>query len=171
MVRKTRHPLLSPLPGALRFAFLVDEPAAADLAAQWHDAEWGSLYPGTTAATWRANFAREHSDGSLPFTLALFDGDRLAGSVSVTFDDCPARPDLNPWLASFYVRPEDRGRGFGWLLLAEALRLAAKSRLRELYVFTETAEGLFRRHGFEPFAREVLEGHGILILRRTFCLA
>jgi N-acetylglutamate synthase-like GNAT family acetyltransferase len=91
----------------------------------------------------------------------------LVGSVSVVFGDCPARPDLDPWLASLYVVPQRRGRGHGLELVQAAIELAAAAGAKRLHVFTESAEKLFQRCGFEMLERTMLQDLPISVLFRT----
>ena len=79
---------------------LADVPFFLDELACLHVAEWGHLYSGWGVEDVRAEFLGQRADGSLPATLVLHEGMDLAGAVSVVFGDCPARPDLDPWLAS-----------------------------------------------------------------------
>jgi GNAT superfamily N-acetyltransferase len=144
----------------------ADDPVAAEIA-RIHTAEWGHLYPDWDEAVALREFRSHRSDGSLPATLISREGGVYVGSVSVIFNDCAARPDLNPWLASLYVRPQARGRGIAAQLVRAAVDLAAAAGEQRLYVFTESATGLFASHGFRPIDRTSLHGHPIDVLERT----
>jgi len=150
----------------LSLAFLDgSSPEAAELAGL-HAEEWRHLYREWNEETALAEFGRQRTDGSLPATLILRGSGRLIGSVSVVHGDCEARTDLDPWLASLYVIPGERRRGHGSRLVAAALELARRNGVADLYVFTESAENIFRRHGFVHFEEAVTNGRGIEILRR-----
>jgi N-acetylglutamate synthase-like GNAT family acetyltransferase len=73
---------------------------------------------------------------------------------------------LDPWLGSLYVFPEFRRRGHAGRLIEAATQFAAEAGVGELYVFTESAAGLFRSHGFYSVERTMLHGQPIEILRR-----
>lgn len=156
-----------PLPDGFRIVPLIDVAALIDEVARLHDEEWGHFYPDIGPERLAEGFLSE-KPGTIPFTLVLLEHEDLVGTISVILDDCPVRRDLNPWLASFLVLPSHRGRGFGRLLLNEALHRARAAGLEELFVFTETAAPLFRSAGFEFLATEMLEGHEIDILRLRF---
>ncbi len=141
------------------------EPLAGELADR-HVAEWGHLYSNWDSTAARAEFGAHKTDGSLPATLLLREGGQPAGSVSLIQGDCQARRDLDPWLASLYVFPEFRGRGHAHRLIEAAVRHAAEAGERQLHVFSESAGGLFRRHGFTLLERTSLRGASIEILRR-----
>jgi|688.fasta_scaffold49742_3 GNAT superfamily N-acetyltransferase len=141
------------------------DPLAGELADR-HGAEWGHLYSDWDSTVARAEFAAHKTDGSLPATLLLREGGRPAGSVSLIHGDCEARQDLDPWLASLYVFPEFRGRGHAHRLIEAAVRHAAEAAQRQLHVFSESAGGLFRQHGFKLLERASLRGTTVEILRR-----
>ena len=132
-----------------------------------HSKEWKHLYANWETEAACEEFLNHKADGSLPATLVLHEGEELVGSVSLVFDDCPARPDLNPWLASLYVVPQSRGRGHGLGLVQAAIELAYAAGVKRLHVFTESAEKLFQRCGFELLERSTLRNSPIGILFKT----
>jgi GNAT superfamily N-acetyltransferase len=147
-------------------SLLADDDPLAEEMARIHATEWGHLYPDWDEAVALREFRSHRNDGSLPATLVLREDGVYAGSVSVIFNDCAARPDLNPWLASLYVAPSARGRGLGSQLVQAAVDLAAAVGEQRLYVFTESAASLFESHGFRLIDRTSLHGHPIDILER-----
>ena len=138
----------------------------SELAAR-HSSQWKHLYENWDAEAAHAEFLNQKADGSLPATLVLHEGAELMGSVSVVFDDCPARRDLNPWLASLYVVPQSRGRGKGLVLIQSAIELATAAGVNRLHVFTESSEKLFQRCGFELLERTTVRNSPIGILFKT----
>ena len=145
---------------------LADVPFFRDELAALHAAEWKHLYAGWDSQTAGEEFLAQKADGSLPATLVLHEGMELVGSVSVVFGDCPARPDLDPWLASLYVVPQRRGRGHSLELVQAAIELAAAAGAKRLHVFTETAEKFFQRCGFVILERTMLQDVPISVLAR-----
>ncbi|MEX1111365.1 MAG: GNAT family N-acetyltransferase [Chthoniobacterales bacterium] len=141
------------------------DPLAGELADR-HAAEWGHLYRDWDRTAARVEFGAHKTDGSLPATLLLREGGQPAGSVSLVHGDCEARRDLDPWLASLYVFPEFRGRGYANRLIEAAIRHAAVAGQSELHVFSESAGELFRQHGFKLLERASLRGATVEILRR-----
>jgi len=128
-------------------------------------AEWGYLYTKWDSEEALADFQQQKTDGSLPATLVLREDEQVAGSVSLLYGDCEACTNLDPWLGSLYVFPEFRGRGHAGRLIEAAIRFAETAGEKELHVFTESAGGLFRRHGFKTLERTMLHGKPIEILR------
>ena len=146
---------------------LADVPFFLDKLAALHTAEWKHLYVDWDVEAARAEFSDQKADGSLPATLVLHEGMELVGSVSVVFGDCPARPDLDPWLASLYVVPQRRGQGHGLELVRAAIALTAAAKAKRLHVFTESAEKLFQRCGFEILDHTTLQDVPITVLVLT----
>ena len=146
---------------------LADVPFFRNQLAALHAAEWKHLYADWDERSALAEFLNQKGDGSLPATLVLHEGMELVGSVSVVFGDCPVRLDLDPWLASLYVVPQRRGRGHGLELVQAAIELAAAAGVGRLHVFTESAEKLFQRCGFEILERTMLRDVPITVLARA----
>jgi N-acetylglutamate synthase-like GNAT family acetyltransferase len=146
--------------------FLDSNSAEAAELARLHAEEWQHLYREWDERTAREEFRTQSTDGSLPATLVLREDGQLIGSVSVVRDDCEARTDLAPWLASLCVLPGKRGRGHGSRLIDAAIDLAKRNKAPSVYVFTESAAELFLRHGFVHFADAVTNGCAVTILRR-----
>jgi len=150
----------------LTLDFLDGNSAEAAELARVHANEWQHLYSGWDEQVARAEFRAHSTEGSIPATLVLRENGRLIGSVSVVRDDCEARTDLGPWLASLYVLPGQRGREHGIRLIEAAIDLAKRNKAPSVYVFTESAAELFLRHGFVHFVDAMTNGHKIAILRR-----
>ena len=148
-------------------SFLADVPFFVDQLAELHAREWEHLYPDWNFSKARAEFLGEKADGSLPSTMVMHEGLELIGSVSVVFGDCPARPEWDPWLASLYVVEAWRGRGYGWELVQAASSLAVAAGVPRIFVFTESAENLFARCGFEILEQTILQGAPISILTKS----
>lgn len=141
------------------------DPLTEDLARR-HAAAWGHLYTNWDTSKALAEFRPQKTNGSLPATLVLREDEQVAGSVSLLFGDCEARTDLDPWLGSLYILPEFRGRGYAGRLIEAATHFAAEAGVEVLYVFTESAASLLRRHDFSSVERTLLHGRPIDILRR-----
>ncbi len=146
---------------------LANVPFFRNELAALHAAEWKHLYADWDEHAALAEFLNQKADGSLPATLVLHEGMELVGSVSVVFGDCPARLDLDPWLASLYVVPQRRGCGHGLELVQAAIDFAAAAGAKQLHVFTASAEKLFQRSGFEMLERTMLQDVPISVLLRT----
>ncbi len=86
-------------------------------------------------------------------TFILYDYDVPVGTASLVINDLPSRPDLTPWLASVFVRPEFRGRGYSAPLIRHVETTAA-AMSPILWLYTWTAEPLYARFGWERVGTE-----------------
>eukprot|EP01037_Dinobryon_pediforme_P022342 gene22342-23472_t len=83
--------------------------------------------------------------------LGAFDGDVLAGTVTLQLD-CPPNQPHRAEIAKMMTRVDRRGRGIASALLREAERLAMKRGKTLLVLDTasdEGAAGLYRRMGYQ----------------------
>jgi GNAT superfamily N-acetyltransferase len=131
--------------------------------AAWHHAQWGHLYSHWTLDVCRAELEAHaaRADG-LPTTLLALEGEELLGSVSLVFEDAPELQEHgSPWLASLYLKPEARGRGFGAQLARAAVARAADEGVEELFLFTPEHRDFYARLGWRPLARTALKGTAV----------
>jgi GNAT superfamily N-acetyltransferase len=144
----------------MRIEPIAAHPGRVDTLAAWHHAQWGHLYSHWTYEVCRDELAEHASrqDG-LPVTLLALEDGQLLGSVSLVLEDAPELQEHgSPWLASLYVKPEARGRGFGAALARAAVARAAAEGVGELFLFTPEHREFYARLGWKPVARTALKG-------------
>lgn len=132
-----------------------------------HAETWAHLYPVWNAADALREFAAEKDNNGLSATLLAMNKDTFLGSISVCFDDLPGETTLNPWVASFYVLPEHRGRGVGAFLLQGAHELLERHQVPCAYLFTEHTQGYFQRFGWSLLRPGHAHGHPVEIMTRS----
>lgn len=125
--------------------------------AQWIHAQFPYEFREQALGNWQAELASGQLDGSWQSLIAV-EGEHLLGSASLARDDLPSRPELSPWLACVYVRPECRGQG-----LAERLIEAICARARDLghdrlYLHTHDRADYYARRGWQ--ALEDFQAYG-----------
>lgn len=84
--------------------------------------------------------------------LAARDVDRLVGCAAL--EVCGE----HALLRSVAVAANRRGEGLGDRIVEAALELACRLRVVEVYLLTDSAEGFFAHHGFEPVDRSRVPG-------------
>ena len=112
------------------------------------------LEPERARAFW--NDALAAADRGERVILGAFDGDLLAGTVTLLLD-CPPNQPHRAEIAKMMTRPSYRNRGIASALLREAERLAVQRKRTLLVLDTATIDGasrLYERHGF-TFAGEI----------------
>lgn len=107
--------------------------------------------------------AREGS--ALPRVLVLLADGQPVGMATLAAQDLDERPDLGPWLAGVYVVPEARGQGHATRLVGAIEDLASAAAIPQLWLYTRTAESLYRRCGWQP-AEHFTKGEATYALMR-----
>ena len=75
---------------------------------------------------------------------------------------------LKPWVALLYTQEADRKQGVGQLLLEEINRQAKAIALKEIYLYTFTAESLYTKCGWKEIDRAQYKGHDTVIMKKQF---
>jgi len=135
----------------LQIRFLADIPEHVDQLADWHHAQWQSLYPDWTHKIARDELLEHVQCKTLPTTLVLTENNALLGSVSLLEVDAESLSHIgSPWLASLYVKPEVRGRGYGAKLVNALMQHAKSISLREIFLFTPEHKSFYEQLGWQP---------------------
>ena len=143
---------------------LADRPDLLDPVASWLWREWGEPDARTLAQV-TSGIAGRRSRRGPEQTLVLLEDGTLAGTASLVHHDLHERQDLTPWLASVYVDPARRGRGYA-VRLVRAIEQAAAATTDTLWLQTWTAPGLYARLGWYPAGSGTDQGHAVTIMRR-----
>ena len=89
------------------------------------------------------------------------------GTVSLKFHDMDTRPDLDPWLGGLLVPPEWRKRGVGTMLMHRAVEEARRLNISRLYLWTPSAERLYRKLGWQVVERTNYFGKEAVVMERN----
>lgn len=79
----------------------------------------------------------------------------------------PEYKKYGPWIALLYTVPEKRGQGAGTQLLREIERRGFELGYPELYLFTNTAEALYLREGWQTMARMTYKEKDTVVMRKS----
>ncbi len=148
----------------MRIDNIADHPDLIGTVARWQWEEWGHLDPDDSLAARIASIGGQTATVHIPTTSIALDGDEPLGTASLTTHDMASHPELSPWLASVYVTPTARGRGVASALVRHVVGLAAAMGVARLYLYTESAQGLYERLGWHVIAAEHFEGHPVTIM-------
>lgn len=74
--------------------------------------------------------------------------------------------NYSPWVALMYTTPATRGIGFGAKLLQQIEFNALQKGFNEVYLFTHTAESLYKRQGWCEIDRYDFDDKNIVIMKK-----
>jgi predicted N-acetyltransferase YhbS len=137
------------------------------LVARWHWDEWGADYDDASLGEWTAQLATKTRTDGLPCSWVAFVDHEPVGSVVLELDGVEPRPELKPDLAGLYVLLEHRNRGIGSALVQTCEARAREFGVSDLYLYTERAETLYARLGWETFERTRFKKQPVAIMRRS----
>jgi GNAT superfamily N-acetyltransferase len=140
--------------------------AEIGIIAKWYEQQW--QIPVTTTRNKLSHLSAANGEFHLMMRL---DGRPIAtGGISThvgLLDKMPEFRKYQHWLALVYTLPEQRGKGYGASLCTRIQNHAAALGLRELYLFTDTAEALYARLGWQPLERLALGSRNIVIMHKS----
>jgi len=84
----------------------------------------------------------------LPQFYLLIKNDEIIGCVALITNDFISRHDLYPWLASLFIDPEHRGRGYANLLMEHVEQEAKEAGFENIYLTTDH-DGYYERYGWK----------------------
>jgi len=145
--------------------FLAELPQHVDQLAAWHHAQWHEYHTGWTQEVARAELQSHTLSKTLPTTLLLIESDLLLGSVSLLEDDALELSAIgNAWLASLYVKPEARGRGFGAKLVKALMQHAKNISLKEIFLFTPEHKVFYQTLGWQVLQQASVNGQRVDVM-------
>lgn len=116
--------------------------------AQWHHDEWLHLNPGATLSSRLQRYQASLETVALPEIFVAYNESTLLGSVTLDKEDMDTRSHLTPWLASLYVKPDNRRQGVASLLIKYVVRYAKENDFKNIYLFTEDQTDFYQHRGW-----------------------
>jgi GNAT superfamily N-acetyltransferase len=74
------------------------------------------------------------------------------------------------WLALVYTIPMERGKGYGALLCEKVEEDAEKEGISKLHLYTDTAESLYKRCGWQVVERIEVESRNIVLMEKELAI-
>jgi N-acetylglutamate synthase-like GNAT family acetyltransferase len=143
----------------LQIRFLADVPQHVDQLADWHHAQWQHLYADWTRKIASVELFDHTLRKTVPTSLVLLENEVLLGSVSLLEVDAEALSSIgSPWLASLYVKPEERGKGHGAQLVKALIQHAKNISISEIFLFTPEHKIFYQQLGWKELHQASLNG-------------
>ena len=158
---------------AIAIDYLANCPEFLDALAQLSWKEWQEIYQQReqTLEDCLKNYRERMNTDRLPLTLVAVRAGlavncrELVGMVSLKYHDMDTRPDLDPWLGGLLVLPEWRNQGVGTMLMHRATEEARRLKVPRLYLWTHSAERLYRKLGWQVVERSDYFGKEAVVMQ------
>lgn len=151
----------------IRFEFVTpDNTATIELIAGWYLSEW-NIPPETTIKKLKG---LPTGNAQFQVLMLLNELPVASGGVYNHVGILDKMPHLNAhkhWLALMYTLPELRQRGYGAMLCNYIREHARSAGLKELHLFTHTAESLYRRLSWEVTERLNVGAKEVVVMKKT----
>jgi GNAT superfamily N-acetyltransferase len=159
----------APPPAEISIEYLRDHPHLINELAKLSWNEWQPIYQERSQNFEDAlnNYRGRMNTDRLPVTVVALSKNQLVGTVSLKFHDLDIRPQLDPWLGALLVLPDWRGQGIASLLMQRAVDIARTLNIAQLYLWTSSAEGLYRKLGWRVVERTEYCGKTIVVMTVT----
>lgn len=147
--------------------YLCDRPEFIEELAELNFNEWGELRCGDTLEARTERMRKACGKGAIPSVVVAIEDGRLLGGALLIDSDMKTRPELTPWLAGVYVKAEERGRGVASQLVNRIVEEARALGVQTLYLYTDAAQSLYARLGWEVVEELVYEDLPVTIMKYT----
>lgn len=152
----------------MHIEYLCDRPEFIEELAELNFNEWGEFRPGDTLEARTERMRKACGKGAIPSVVVAIEDGRLLGGALLIDSDMKARPELTPWLAGVYVKAEERGRGVASQLVNRIVEEAKTLGVQTLYLYTDAAQSLYARLGWEVVEELAYENLPVTIMKYTF---
>ena len=138
---------------AMQVEYLADHRDRLQEVAELHHGEWPSPELGDSIEARERTLSTCCRRGEIPLGVIALDQNALCGFALLVPQDFELRPNLSPWLAGVFVRPQYRMRGVGSALAMRIAREAKALGFETLYLYTAHSETLYGRLGWKVLER------------------
>ncbi|MBI1306995.1 MAG: GNAT family N-acetyltransferase [Bacteroidetes bacterium] len=128
--------------------------------------EWGSPVERTIV---RLSRPMPNEDDLFQLILSNNSDWITTGGVSLNVNILNIYPELKkfgPWISMLCTKPEYRSKGYGEQLLNKIEKSSKEFVNDKLYLYTFTAEDLYRRNGWETIERVMYKGYETAVMEK-----
>lgn len=145
------------------------ETSLIQVIARWYFDEWETPMEKTVK-----RLSTQPSDDVL-FQCVVTKGGRLIATGGLShqvniLNVYPHLRTLGPWVALLYTERDHRGQGCGQMLLHAIETEARAEGLKTIFLYTFTAERLYKRNGWEEIERVTYKGHETVVMGKDIAI-
>ena len=131
------------------FSCLARYPTYVDQISAWFFEEWGDEVEGRTVGQFSEGLNERMNIDKLPLAfVALASGD-LIGTASLIYNEISSLPRYKHGLASVFVAPKLRRRGWGAKIVRAVVQIAPDYGIDELFLYTRRHTDFYQQLGWE----------------------
>lgn len=145
--------------------YLCDHPKHIEELAELNFQEWGEYRPEDTLEARTERMRAACGKRAIPSVVVALEDGKLLGGALLIDSDMETRRELTPWLAGVYVKAEQRGRGTASQLVKRIVAEAAALGVPQLYLYTDAAQSLYARLGWEVVEEMDYEGLPVTVMK------
>ena len=120
----------------------------------WHQQEWSHLNPGESLEQRIKRMQEYLTADFIPSMFVAHDDNSLFGSAAIVKNDMDIHQNLTPWLASVFVKKENRKQRIGRQLVLHVLQQAKTRGIKKIYLYTEDQMDFYQKLGWKPYCKE-----------------
>jgi N-acetylglutamate synthase-like GNAT family acetyltransferase len=143
---------------------LKDSLVHFDKIAEYHQEEWAHLNDEETLEERKVRMQAYLSDSFIPSMYIAKIDNEIIGTAAIVKCDLDTRPNLSPWMASIFVFPKHRKKGHSKKLVKHIMEQAKENSIDKLYLYTEDADKLYEKLGWNTISREVFLNQDIIVM-------
>jgi N-acetylglutamate synthase-like GNAT family acetyltransferase len=132
--------------------------------ALYHQKEWAHLNNGETLEERKIRMQPYLNDDFIPTMYVAEKNDNLIGTAAIIKCDMDTKPHLSPWMASVFIIPEYRKKGYGSSLVKHIMQEARLNKIDKLYLYTEDADALYEELGWEVITKESFHNQNVIVM-------
>ena len=152
----------------IKMKYKIIEPTDTEninLIKDWYFSEWG--IPITISATKICQLSKNRNE----FQILLEHEGRPVATAGLynhvgLIEHLPALGIYKHWLAMVYTCPADRGKGYGSLICKKVEEIARDLGVKQLSLFTHTAEAFYTGMKWDILERHEIGGKQIVIMHK-----
>ena len=128
---------------------LAQYPTFVDQISAWFFEEWGGGVERRTIRQFSEVLNKRMNIDVLPVAFVALASGNLIGTASLICNEISSLPRYKHWLASVFVAPEHRRRGWGTQIVRAAVQIAPDYGIDELFLYTRSHMDFYQQLGWE----------------------